>query len=386
MEITMHNKTSTMRSVLASFAISASLFVSAHGYAATEMSGAISPEEFRDRMVDWAIASELANPSGENLAFKINVLTNEQITDWVASIDDPAAFLRSMERVTILLGERGVDNFQAPYVEADSSSAPLSPTTLTTLFPPDYPPSSGAYKDIIIDAIEAYGIGGASYNNRCDAGDWGDFVGVWWPLNKGIDTLDGACVVAGCDPIGIVCGTVCGILEAAKIALKVAAVPLEACDVHQGAIDGAEIEATYENTKGLVGDVSHLHDDLAAHDTNIDGDLAAHDTNIDGDLAAHDANIDGDLAAHDAHIDADLSQHDEDIKDLLANLQEAVDENQRLIKITMGRQLEIMRLLITPAGRRVINSDVLTCTGDDCPEYPALQLCPNGSLSWNCNE
>jgi hypothetical protein len=194
-------------------------------------------------------------------------------------------------------------------------------------------------------------------------------------LNKGIDTLDGACVVAGCDPIGIVCAAVCGILETAKIALKVAAVPLEACDIHQGAIDGAEIEATYENTLGLVGDVSHVH-----------GDLTAHDTNIDGDLAAHDANIDGDLVAHDANIDADLVTHDGDIKALLANLQGAVDENQRLIKISMSRQLEVMRLLITPKGKRVVNEEVLTCTGDNCPVYPAFQLCPNGSLSWNCDD
>ena len=121
---------------------------------------------------------------------------------------------------------------------------------------------------------------------------------------------------------------------------------------------------------------------------DIDGDLIAHDANIDGDLIAHDANIDGDLIAHDANIDADLVQHDTDIKELLANLQGAVDENQRLIKITMSRQQEIMRLLITPSGRRVINSDVLTCTGEDedCPIYPALELCENGSLSWNCED
>jgi len=365
----------TKRSLLASLIIAAGLLMSTHGYAATEKSKTISPEEFRNRMVDWAIASELASPSGENLAFKINVLTNQQITDWIATIDDPAAFLGSMERVSTLLAEQGADKYLAsgPESDAGARSAPMSPTTLTTLFPPDYPPGSGAYKDTIIDAIAGFGISGASSTNRCDASDWGDYVGVWWPLNKGIDTLDGACVVAGCDPIGIACAVTCGILETAKIALKVAAVPLEACDIHQGAIDGAEIEATYENTKGLVGDVSHLHEDLGAHDANIEADLAAHDANIDADLAAHDANI-----------DADLVQHDTDIKALLENLQGAVDENQRLIKITMARQLEIMRLLITPSGRRDINPDVLTCTGDDCPVYPALQLCANGTLSWNC--
>lgn len=50
----------------------------------------------------------------------------------------------------------------------------------------------------------------------------------------------------------------------------------------------------------------------------------------------------------------------------------------------MSRQLDVMRLMITPDGRREINEDVLTCTGDDCPVFPTVQLCPNGSLSWNC--
>jgi len=369
----------TIGSVLASFTIAASLLISTHGHAATDQSVEIGPGEFRERLIDWALVSEQANPAGENLAVKIASLSDEQIESWISLIDDPAAFMASTERVAIRLQNPGSDKFQKSYVQAQTLIVPLSsPPFLTTTFPPDYPPGSGAYKDTVIDAIAEFSIGGASSTNRCDASDWGDYVGVWWPLNKAIDTLDGACVVAGCDPTGLVCATVCGILEVAKIALKVAAVPLEACDIHQGAIDGAEIEATYENTLGLVGDVSHVHDDLATHDTNIDGDLVAHDAHIDADLVAHDANI-----------DADLVTHDGDIKALLANLQGAVDENQRLIKITMSRQLDIMRLLITPSGKRVVDAEVLTCTGegDDCPEYPAtFQLCPNGSLSWNCED
>ena len=323
----------------------------------------VSPSEFRERMIEWAIVSQDAYSPDEDLAVKIAELSEEQMEDWLALIKNPEAFLQSMERVV-----RKKQDQQAAQ-QADKASqtmalpgtdehAPLSPVPpLTTLFSPDYPPGSGAYKTSILDAISGFGIGGASSTNRCDAADWGDYVGVWWPLNKAFDELDGACVVAGCDPTGIACAIACGILETAKIALKVAAVPLEACDVHQGAIDGAEIEATYENTKGLVGDVAHLHTDLgthdanidgdlAAHDANIDGDLAAHDANIDGDLAAHDANIDGDLAAHDANIDADLAahdanidgdlqQHDADMKELVDGVQETLDEEIELRKVHM---------------------------------------------------
>jgi hypothetical protein len=230
--------------------------------------------------------------------------------------------VRSTERVVVQLLDQVAKTPGTADLEAPTRFEALSPTPLTTPFPPDYPPGSGSYKTVVIDGIAAFGISGASNTNRCDASDWGGFVAIWWPLNKAFDTLDGACVVAGCDPIGIGCAITCGILEAAKIALKIAAVPLELCDVHQSAIDGAEIEAIYENTLGLVGDVSHVHDDLTAHDTNIDTDLAAHDTNIDTDLAAHDTNIDGDLQTHDA-----------DIKGLLGGVQDTLDNEIELRRV-----------------------------------------------------
>lgn len=331
---------------------------------------AIDPVEFRERLMTWAVASEQTFGPGLRLAEKLAALSDEQVVMWLSTFEDPDAFLRSTERVVRRLQEPG----PTPGAEeAPTPIEPLSATNLTTPFPPDYPPGSGPYKNVIIDGIADFGISGASNTNRCDASDWGDYVAVWWPLNKVFDELDGACVVAGCDPTGVACAIACGILETAKIALKVAAVPLEACDVHQGAIDGAEIEATYENTLGLVGDVSHVHDDLADHDTAISTQLSTHHTAISSQIAVHDVDLKTRLAAHDT-----------DIKALLGNIQGTVDENQRLIKIFMSRQLDIMRLLITPDGRREINADVLTCTGDDCPVFPGTQLCPNGSLKWNC--
>jgi hypothetical protein len=198
---------------------------------------------------------------------------------WLSVTEDPDAFLRSIEQTTIRLQNPTLLWTQSVKASTDLATS-SSPTTSATSFPPDYPPSSGPYKDTIIDELAGFGIG-ASSTNRCDASDWGAFVGAWWPLNKSIDTLEGACVVATCDPIGLVCSAVCGIFEVAKIALKVATVPLEACAVHQGAIDKAEIEATYENTLGLAGDISHVHDDLATHDAEIKALLTTLQNGID---------------------------------------------------------------------------------------------------------
>jgi hypothetical protein len=288
------------------------------GTGATAQAQEVGSEKFRERMIAWAWASEQAFQSGEPVADKIAALSNEQIEIWLSMIEDPDALLTSLDRVVEQLQGQIPGMSRTPPVET------LTPTTLTTSFtpdyPPDYPPGSGPYKSAILDSIAFFSIGGASITDRCSASDWGNYVAVWWPFNKGIDVLDGACVVAGCDPTGVVCGGICGILEAAKLALKVAAIPLEACDVHQGAIDGAEIEATYENTKGLVGDVSRVHDDLSAHDT--------------------------------------------DIKALLTTLQASVDANSAKIDTLLARQLETIRLLHTPQGRRT--SDVPACNGGPC--------------------
>ena len=205
--------------------------------------------------------------------------------------------------------------------------------------------------------------------------------GIWSVADRGCGTVAVAIGAVG-NPQNALCiitDTALFVANAVVTAAEAVVAHIAFCD---GAVDSAEIEGAYERA-------GHIHDDVAAHDANIDADLAAHDAHINADLEAHDANIDADLAAHDAHINADLEAHDADIKALLDTLQGAVDENQRLIKISMSRQLEVMRLLITPNGRRVVDAEVLTCTGegDDCPVYPAtFQLCENGSLTWNCDE
>ena len=194
--------------------------------------------------------------------------------------------------------------------------------------------------------------------------------GIWSVADRGCGTVAVAIGAVG-NPQNLACIITDTVLFVANAVVTTAEAVLAHIAFCDGAVDSAEIEGAYER-------VGHVHDDVAAHDTNIDADLVAHDANIDADLIAHDDNI-----------DADLVQHDTDIKALLALLQGAVDENQRLIKVSMSRQLEVLRLLITPNGRRVVDSEVLTCTGeaDDCPEYPAtFQLCENGSLTWNCDD
>jgi hypothetical protein len=163
---------------------------------------------------------------------------------------------------------------------------------------------------------------------------------LWSGLSRGCDET---VVVAGFGGnVSLACIPADVVLFAAELVVGAAETVVEHIAFCDSSVDSSEIEGSFER-------ISHVHSDLEIHE-------------------------------------AALATHDTDIKALLGSLQDTVDENQRLIKISMSRQLDIMRLLIMPSGRREINEDVLTCTGDDCPVYPALQLCPNGSLMWNCGD
>jgi len=159
------------------------------------------------------------------------------------------------------------------------------------------------------------------------------------------------------------------------------------CNEHIGA---AEVSATWEGLKTVHSNVQHVHDDiavvesdLASHDTDIKNQVTTHDTDIKSQVTTHDTDIKNQVATHDTDLKLQLAVHDADIKARLGEIQGTVDENQRLISISMARQLEILRLLLTPSGNREINTDVLSCTGADCPQLNEILSCKNGS-DWPC--
>lgn len=107
------------------------------------------------------------------------------------------------------------------------------------------------------------------------------------------------------------------------------------CSLVDGAIDATEIEAAYENTVRLFGNLGTHHGALVQHDTDIKTQLATHDT---------------------------------DIKALLAILQAGVNEANQRLKVSETLQRTIIKLLLTPEGLRVVDPAALSCTGDNCPK------------------
>ena len=331
-----------------------------------------------------AITIEHCRPHKTPLRTRLQWIVLHQLT-YHSALSDPSLFAQVNEQAEARQALQQELQSQLPFEQFSHAAS--------SGFPPDYP--SGGNYDVYTATLPGLGIMLAGATNRTDA----SAVGGAWIAFEVLEFL-ALTAQAVCDAALLGAPVACPLAGIANAAARADQVVLNQAAYQDGLIDGAEIEAAYENTVTIIGQGNDLNDDLAAHDTNIDADLVAHDANIDADLIAHDANIDADLIAHDANIDADLIahdanidadlvQHDTDIKALLADLQGAVDENQRLIKVSMSRQLEVMRLLITPNGRRVVDAEVLTCTGegDDCPEYPAtFQLCENGSLTWNCED
>ena len=336
---------------------------------------------------DWYAVADAVEAAGQaesaaDIRAAVGAMTDEELYLGYGDMDLEGA-VRAFQDVADAFD--AVGDMAVPAVPPAAAPDLLSPGLPgavgypTAPFPCPFSPDRSNADDLLIavDAIEAANI-------ALEIAE-----GIWSVSDRACTTVAVAIGAVG-NPQNAACIAADVLLFAAKAVVNAARATVDHIAFCDGAVDSAEIEGAYERAGHIHSDLeahdANIDGDLAAHDANIDGDLVAHDANIDGDLIAHDANIDGDLIAHDANIDGDLAQHDADIKELLEDLQGAVDENQRLIKITMARQLEIMRLLITPSGRRSINPDVLNCTGDDCPEYPALQLCPDGSLDWNCGE
>ena len=63
----------------------------------------------------------------------------------------------------------------------------------------------------------------------------------------------------------------------------------------------------------------------------------------------------------------------------LATLQDGVVETNHKLLAVQAVQRQVIRLLLTPEGRRAVNPMVLTCTGDDCPNVLA---CPGDECSF----
>jgi len=278
-------------------------------------------EPFRQDLITFV---EIYGNVDSELMLAILDMSSEELETYHSMLSDPSLFAQANEQAEARQAFQQEVNSQLTFEQYLLVPA--------TGFTPHYP--SGGNYDVYTASLPGLGIMLAGPTNRTDASAMG---GAWIAF----DTLALAAIQAQavCDaasfPVDIVA---CGFAGIAHESAQADQVVLQQAAYQDGLIDGAETEAAYENSVIIIGQGNALS--------------------------------------------ADLGTHDSEIKALIGN--GAAGENQQLIKIFMSRQLEIMRLLITPEAKREINEEVLTCTGDNCPVYPDFQLCPNGSLMWKC--
>ncbi len=134
--------------------------------------------------------------------------------------------------------------------------------------------------------------------------------------------------------------------EVCKAVVIATEITIAQCELQDALVDGAEIEAAYENSK-------ILSEQVTTHDTNIDGDLSAHDTNIDGDLIAHDTNLTNRANAIDAAI-AIIEAKADALADQVAVVQYTLDteiEKMRVhLQVIEIKEKERFLVMSTEAG------------------------------------
>lgn len=180
----------------------------------------------------------------------------------------------------------------------------------TTTFTPAYP--SGPSYDTAVASLPGFGLLPDGTTNRCDTNGEADLVIVTSAFNA-VGAAEFVCAALP-SPAKEGCF---GTLSVTALANEAAGIAQAQCDFQDGLIDGAEIEAAFENT--VI-----LHDDLGLHDDR--------------------------LITHDVEVQAKL------------------DELIEKVDLVIARQLETIRLLHTPDGLR--STDVPACDGQPCSWNP----------------
>ena len=147
----------------------------------------------------------------------------------------------------------------------------------------------------------------------------------------------------------------CTVVDTVWVIAKAVDLGIHFCDDD---LTGAVVDANFAR-------LNHIHDDLAAVQTGVNT------------VSTQVSNVDTHLSTVDTHLTALLAA----LSSQVVTLQASVDlANQRLLK-TIAGELQIMKLELTPEGRRIILNSILSCTGSNCPNV--LANCPGGICSWN---
>lgn len=348
--------------------------------AAEQAQANISFSDFQTTMLDHI--DMVGSPSLQQRFAELTYADWEFIYD---SFADKAAFMegtRAMQSLDLSNGRfkeplHGTEKLDDPLLDPFTTQALMAAMT----FVPAYP-SGGTY-DAFTATMPGLGllsdspdvgteVGTALNDERCDTnGEAGALIALG-ALKVTAEIGNTACSATPSPFEPAVC-IPAGVLNEAVIADEIV---LSQCSYQTALVDSAEIEAAFENSVELIGTVNNVDviindetnftDDaeLATHDSDIKTAVSTHDTDIKNVVNLHDTDIKAAVATHDADIKLALATHDGDVKALMATLQAGVDANGARLDLLLARQLEVVRLLHTPQGKRA--TDIPACDGNPC--------------------
>jgi len=209
---------------------------------------AYEPEEVQRAMSSLLFEIEEAAGIEHKASKAIRDLNEEGKEALYDSVGNKEKFVnsayRALERIESAKEAPVEDALQVPDVM-------LAPSPTTPPYTPNYPPTYSAAYNIAL----ALGLT-SSNQDRCDGVRLEIFEDVLYAAERVADVGDAACSVAGCDPTGIGCAIVCGLVEGYKLVVITAKIPIDACDKHTEGVNAAEIEAGYENSVGILNDLA----------------------------------------------------------------------------------------------------------------------------------
>lgn len=206
-----------------------------------------TPEEVQQGMSGILYEIEQAAGIGHEASEGISRLDEQSKKALYDAVDDKAKFINAVNSAMQRIEAAKTAPLEAP----ESSTVPAPEASAATPFTPNYPPTYSAAYNI----VKTLGLT-SSNEERCDGVGLEIYEDTFYAAEKVADVGDAACTLAGCDPTGIGCAIVCGVVETYKLAVLVAKIPLDSCDKHSAGVDSAEVEAGYENSTGTLDDLS----------------------------------------------------------------------------------------------------------------------------------
>ena len=281
--------------VLISILVLCSMFVSS---ASAAQKGPLSPGEFREKFAEYMAWLDSNTPQNAHLAEKVQGLNDEEVQALYNSFEDPDGFIAITEQIM-------ASTSQAQAASASRALAPQLAVPATTLFSPDYP--KGSVYDAWVATLPGFGLlldgdGDGTANDRCTYDGEAGIAIASGPLNVAAIAGDVACnsivVILG-EGTNLPACIVAGVLHGATLANDIVN---NQCSYQDGSVNGAEIEAAYENSKLISGQVYSVANQIDVHDTDIKAILSANQTELKTILAANHTEVINTLAANQAQV------------------------------------------------------------------------------------